>query len=212
MRGQVGRNLWDIGNLVGASEPTLLTTVNAIDSIYVYFDAAETLVLRLNQVRRETIAAGESPDRVGRTGISLANETGFPHEGMIDFVDNTVNPTTGTIEIRAVFANPDYLLLAGLFVRVRVYASKEEDALLVDERAVGTDLGGKYVLLVGEDNVVEQRYVTLGPIQDDGTVVVEEGLDGSEVYIVNGMLRARPGFPVTPQYADSAVVAPVERG
>ena len=210
-RGQVGRNLWDIGNLVGAGEPTLLTTVNTIDSIYVYFDVSEALVLRLAQVRRETIAAGGDVDRVGRTAIALANETDFPHEGTIDFVDNAVNPATGTIEVRAVFANPDLSLFPGLFVRVRVYASRETDALLVDERAVGTDLGGKYVLLVDEENLVEVRYVTLGPIQNDGTVVVEEGLDGSEVYIVNGMLRARPGFPVTPQSADSAVVAPAER-
>lgn len=220
-RGQVGRNLWDIGNLVGAGEPTLLTTVNTIDSIYVYFDVAEALVLRLNQVRRETIAdADADPTRteargrqqIGRTAISLANETGFPHEGVIDFVDNAVDPATGTIELRAVFANPDLSLFPGLFVRVRVYASRETDALLVDERAIGTDLAGKYVFVLDEENVVEQRFVTLGPLQDDGMIVVEDGLDGSESYIVNGMLRARPGFPVTPQYADSAVVAPVERG
>ena len=211
-RGQVGRNLWDIGNLVGAGEPTLLTTVNTIDSIYVYFDVAEALVLRLNQVRRETIAGGGDVNRVGRTAISLANETGFPHEGVIDFVDNAVDPATGTIELRAVFANPDLSLFPGLFVRVRVYASRETDALLVDERAIGTDLAGKYVFVLDEENVVEQRFVTLGPLQDDGMIVVEDGLDGSESYIVNGMLRARPGFPVTPQYADSAVVAPVERG
>ena len=97
-------------------------------------------------------------------------------------------------------------------MRVRVYASRETDALLVDERAIGTDLAGKYVFVLDEENVVEQRFVTLGPLQNDGMIVVEDGLDGSESYIVNGMLRARPGFPVTPQYADSAVVAPVERG
>lgn len=210
-RGQVGRNLWDVGNLVGAGEPTLLTTVNTIDSIYAFFDVPELLVLRLAQVRRETIAAGGDVNRVGRTAISLANETDFPHEGIINFVDNAVNPATGTIEVRAVFANPDLILFPGLFVRVRVYASQDEEALLVDERAVGTDLGGKYVLTVDAENLVEVRYVTLGPIQSDGMVVVAEGLDGSEQYIVNGLLRARPGFPVTPQLADSAVVAPAER-
>jgi RND family efflux transporter MFP subunit len=131
---------------------------------------------------------------------------------VIDFVDNAVDPATGTIELRAVFANPDLSLFPGLFVRVRVYASRETDALLVDERAIGTDLAGKYVFVLDEENVVEQRFVTLGPLQDDGMIVVEDGLDGSESYIVNGLLRARPGFPVTPQYADSAVVAPVERG
>jgi RND family efflux transporter MFP subunit len=221
-RGQVSRNRWDVGNLVGAGEPTLLTTVNTIDSIYVYFDVPEFLVLRLRQVQREALAAGGDADptrteargrqQIGRTAISLANETGFPHEGVIDFVDNAVDPATGTIELRAVFANPDLSLFPGLFVRVRVYASRETDALLVDERAIGTDLAGKYVFVLDEENVVEQRFVTLGPLQDDGMIVVEDGLDGSESYIVNGLLRARPGFPVTPQYADSAVVAPVERG
>ena len=217
--GQVGRNLWDVGNLVGAGEPTLLTTVNTIDSVYVYFDVPEFLVLRLRQVQREALAADAYPTRteargrqqIGRTAISLANETDFPHEGVIDFVDNTVNPATGTIEVRAVFANPDYIVLPGLFVRARVYASQEADALLVDERAIGTDLAGKYVLVLDDENVVEQRFVTLGPLQDDGMIVVEEGLDGTEQYIVNGLLRARPGFPVTPQSTDSAVVAPVER-
>jgi RND family efflux transporter MFP subunit len=209
IRGQVGRNQVDIGNLVGSTEPTVLTTVNKIDSIYVYFDAPEALVLALAAARRE--ATEEIRGEIGRTAISLANETGFPHEGVVDFIDNTVDPATGTIEVRAVFANADTVLFPGLFVRARVYGRVDPDALVVDERAVGTDLAGKYVLVLEEDNVVEQRFVTLGPLQDDGTVVVEEGLDGSESYIVNGLLRARPGFPVTPQQADSAVVAPVER-
>ena len=131
--------------------------------------------------------------------VSLANETGFPHEGHIDFINNTVDPATGTIEIRAVLANPDTVIFPGLFVRIRAWGAVEPNALVVHERAVGTDLAGKYVLVVGDENIVEQKYVTLGPIQDDGMVVVESGLDGSESYIVNGMLRARPGFPVTPQ-------------
>jgi len=210
VRGLAGRNRVDLGNLVGAREPTVLTTVNRIDSIYVYFDAAETLVLNLRAERREveSEARGEG---TGRAAISLANETGFPHEGVIDFIDNTVDPATGTIEVRAVFANPDVVILPGLFVRVRVFGQPDPDALLVDERAVGTDLGGKYVLVIDEENVVEQQYVTLGAVQDDGMVVIESGLDGTERYIVNGMLRARPGFPVTPQPSDSAVVEPEER-
>ena len=110
-----------------------------------------------------------------------------------------MNPATGTIELRAVIQNSENILFPGLFVRVRVSGTIRSNAVLVHERAIGTDLGGKYVLLVGEDNVVEQRYVELGAIQDDGTVVVEGGLEGGESYIVNGILRARPGFPVTPQ-------------
>jgi len=196
--GQVGRNQIDLGNLVGATGPELLTTVNRIDSLYVYFDAPEFLVLRLLEQRREVDSMGQE-EEAGRVGVSLANETDFPHEGVIDFVNNTVDPGTGTIEIRAVLANPDTVIFPGLFVRIRAWGGIERGALLVNERAVGTDLAGKYVMVVGEDNVVEQKYVTLGPIQEDGTVVVEDGLDGSESYIVNGLLRARPGFPVTPQ-------------
>jgi RND family efflux transporter MFP subunit len=189
--GRVGRNVVDEGNLVGATGPDLLTTVNRIDSIYVYFSAAELLVLRMLESKRKESA--------GRVSVSLANEADFPHEGIIDFVDNAVDPTTGTIEIRAVLANPDTTLFPGLFVRIRAWGALKPDVIVVEERAVGADMGGKYVFVVGDGNIVEQRYVTLGSIQEDGMVVVEEGLDGSEQYIVNGMLRARPGLPVTPE-------------
>ena len=197
--GQVSRNFVDVGNLVGAGEPTLLTTVTRIEPIYVYFDTPERLVLNFNAARRDTTLTEEELAQVGKVFVATATDDGFPHEGAIDFIDNTVNPATGTIELRAVIANPETTLFPGLFVRVRVLGQVRPDAILVHERAIGTDLGGKYVLLVGADSVVEQRYVTLGPIQDDGMVVVESGLDGSENYIVNGMLRARPGFAVTPQ-------------
>lgn len=197
--GQVSRNFVDLGNLVGAGEPTLLTTVTRIDPIYVYFDAPEQTVLNFLAARRDTTLTEEEVSQVGQVFVATATDTDYPHKGQIDFIDNTVNPATGTIELRAVVQNPQNILFPGLFVRVRVLGRVAPNALLVQERAIGTDLGGKYVLVVGDDNVVEQRYVTLGPIQDDGTVVVASGLEGSERYIVNGMLRARPGFPVTPQ-------------
>jgi len=197
--GQVSRNFPDIGNLVGAGEPTLLTTVTRIDPIFVYFDAPEQAVLAFIAAQRDTTLSDAEVSQVGRVFVATATDTDYPHEGEIDFIDNTVNPATGTLELRAVVQNPQNILFPGLFVRVRVLGRVAPDAVLVHERAIGTDLGGKYVLVVGEDNFVEQRYVTLGPIQDDGTVVIEDGLDGSESYIVNGMLRARPGFPITPQ-------------
>ena len=132
--------------------------------------------------------------------IATAIDEGCPHGGRIDFINNTVDPATGTIELRAVIGNSDNTLFPGLFVRIRLLAGTTEDAILVQERAIGTDLGGKFVLIVGEmENVVNQKYIRLGPLQDDGTVVVAEGLDGTERYIVNGIMRARPGFPVTPQ-------------
>ncbi len=195
--GQVSRNYVDLGNLVGSGEPTLLTTVTRIDPIFVYFDVPEQAVLQL-AAEQDPAVTEERQTQAIPVLVATAVDTAFRHEGEVDFFDNVVNPATGTIEIRAVIDNSDNALFPGLFVRVRVLG-RVRPAILVHERAVGADLGGKYVLVVGEDNVVEQRYVTLGPLQDDGTVVIESGLDGDEDYIVNGMLRARPGFPVTPQ-------------
>ena len=194
--GQVGRNLVDAGNLVGAAEPTLLTTVTRVQPIFVYFDAPEALVLALLELQRKGEIAEAAPPKVV---VATAADQDFPHEGQVDFIDNTVNPATGTIELRAVLPNAENALFPGLFVRVRVLAGTEDDALLVQERAIGTDLAGKYVLVVGDENLVELRHLTLGAVQDDGTVVVVDGLEGDEIYIVNGLLRARPGFPVTPQ-------------
>jgi multidrug efflux system membrane fusion protein len=135
---------------------------------------------------------------------TTADEDRFPFEGYINFIGNTVDPSTGTIELRALFSNEEHLLFPGLFVRVRVLALEAQDALLVDERAIGTDLGGKYLYLVGENNIVERVYVTVGQPQPDGTIVVEEGLDPDATYISNGLLRARPGLPVTPMTEEEA--------
>lgn len=209
--GQVSRNRVDLGNLVGAGEATVLTTVTRIDPIYVYFDAPEQLVLNFAEARRDTTLTEEEVSQVGKVLVATATDDDYPHEGQIDFIDNTVNPATGTIELRAVVQNPESILFPGLFVRIRVLGRFAKNAMLVEERAIGTDLGGKYVLVVGDDNVVEQRYVTLGARQDDGTYVVEAGLEGDERYIVNGMLRARPGFPVTPQ-TEAQVAAAVGPG
>jgi RND family efflux transporter MFP subunit len=210
--GRVSRRFVDLGNLVGAGEPTLLTTVTRIDPIYVYFDAPEDLVLGwLSQVRErrnEEAASGEAADDPPTAvRIATAADEDFPHQGYIDYIDNTVDATTGTIEMRAIIDNKDEVLFPGLFVRVRILGEMAEEALKIDERAVGTDLGGKYVLVVGEENVVEQRYVELGRVQDDGSVRVIEGLEADDRYIVNGMLRARAGFPVSPQTESEAKAA-----
>ena len=219
--GQVGRRLVDPGNLVGYSDQTLLTTVNRMEPIHVFFNAPEWVVLRILRALDETeqgtndtsimdsVAEGdgeldetevEAQQAVVKVMIgTAADEDRFPFEGYINFIGNTVDPSTGTIELRALFGNEDHLLFPGLFVRVRVLALEAEDALLVDERAIGTDLGGKYMFLVGEGNIVERRYVTVGQPQPDGTIVVEEGVDSGDTYISNGLLRARPGLPVTPR-------------
>lgn len=217
--GRVDRRLVDPGNLVGFGDQTLLTTVNRMQPLHVFFNAPEWLVLRMldemEKVRQggddtsiaETVIEGEELDelavRAQKAVVTVlvgtsADGDEFPFEGYIDFIGNTVDPTTGTIELRAVLANENLRLFPGLFVRVRVMAVEAEDALLVDERAIGTDLGGKYMYLVGDGNMVERRYVQVGQPQPDGTVVVESGIDPTDTYISNGLLRARPGLPVTP--------------
>ena len=219
--GQVSRNLVDVGNLVGLSEPTLLTTVNRMDPIFVYFEVPEILILELLKLVSEERRAGLAERRAeaeepppldesrreeveketeGRTRVlvGLADEEGFSHEGLMDYIDNTVNPTTGTLQTRAVIPNPDLLLFPGIFVRARLLGGAIPNAILVEERAIGSDIGGKYVYVIGEENVVEQRYIEVGFKQEDGTVTVTNGLEGDERYIVEGLLRARPGLPVSP--------------
>ena len=192
----VGRRLVDLGNLVGTSEPTLLTTVTRMDPMYVFFNAPEQFVLTALRARNAGVEeAGRDSNAIF---VATAIDDGFPFEGYVDFVNNTVDAATGTIEIRAVVDNSEGKLFPGLFVRVRATTRSVENAIVVHEVSISSDLAGKYLLLVDDQNVVDQRYVTLGPVQDDGKVVVEEGLDGSEQYIVQGLLRARPGFPVTP--------------
>ena len=207
IQGQVGRNLVDVGNLVGAKEPTLLTTVNKIDPIYVYFNAPERLVLRFPERIIERAGQDEDDSNRIRVQVKLASEDEFRHEGYIDYIDNKVDVSTGTIELRAVFENDDLVLFPGLFVRIRLFVGQAFSSILVDERALANDIGGKHLLIVGDDNVVEQRYVKLGELQDDAMIVVEDGLEGNERYIVNGLLRARPGKPVTPMTGEEVGAA-----
>jgi RND family efflux transporter MFP subunit len=200
--GFAGRNQVDRGNLVGQSGPTLLTTINNLEQVYVYFNVPEPLLLKFLADNRES---GMDPDEAKRdlpAAVSLANETDFPHEGRVDFIDNEVDARTGTIEMRAVLDNAAHFLFPGLFVRIKVPGAPIAGAVVIPETALGTDLGGKYVYVVGENNLVEQRYVELGLPQEGGTVHVREGLAGDETVIVNGLMFARPGLPVTPLTAE----------
>ncbi len=198
--GFVSRNLVDRGNLVGADGNTKLTRVNKVSPIYVYFHAPESTVLKHLADSRD--AMNEGSERATVVHVALANEDGFPHEGIIDFIDNQVDANTGTIELRARLENKDLSLFPGLFVRIKVTSAEIMDAVLIPETAVGSDLGGKYVLVVGEDNIVEQIYVKLGAAQGDGTVHIKSGLEGQETVIVNGLMFARPGLPVQPLTAE----------
>jgi RND family efflux transporter MFP subunit len=212
--GKVDRNLVDPGNLVGQTEATLLTTVVQMDPLWVYFDLPETTVLELLADLRalgiESVRDLGSDEARAATRFFVGTqvEEGFPHQGQLDFLSNTVDPATGTVEVRGVVPNEERLLLPGVFVRVRVPGRVMPDSILVSERAIGTDLGGKYVMVVADDDVVEQRYVEAGPREEDGYVVVTGGLGGDETYIVSGLLRARPGLPVTPKTEDEAGDAP----
>tara|TARA_R110002095_G_scaffold193178_1_gene171279 strand:- start:28989 stop:30116 length:1128 start_codon:yes stop_codon:yes gene_type:complete len=188
--GEISRTLVDAGNLVGSSENTLLTTIVTMDPIYVYFDASERLLLNALKNRKK-------PDeRISlKVYVGLSNEEGYPHKGVLDYADNKVDPGTGTIQLRAIFKNPKGLLYPGVYVRVRVPGNPIPGALLVHDVAIGTDLAGKYLLIVGKDNIVEKRQVEIGQVQDNLRVVLK-GLKPGEKYIYEGLQRARPDRPV----------------
>ena len=131
----------------------------------------------------------------------VLKETGLEIEGHVDVVDNTVDPATGTIQLRAIFPNSDAKVFPGFFVHVQLPGENLPNAVLVQETALGTDLGGRYVMVVGDGNVVERRYIEPGPLQEDNTRVILSGLEPGERYISEGLQRARPGMPVTPKEA-----------
>jgi RND family efflux transporter MFP subunit len=197
--GRVSRAEVTRGNLVtgGTNGGTLLTSVVSMDPIYIYFDADEQSYLRYSQMARDGERVS-SRDRGNPVQIGLANEEGFPHPGTVDFVDNQLNPQTGTIRARAVLENKDGRFTPGLFARVQLLGSGEYQAILVDDRAVNTDQSQKYVFLLGAGNKVEYRKVKLGRVID-GLRVVSEGLKAGDVIVVNGAQRVHPGVAVTPQ-------------
>jgi len=201
--GRISRKQVDVGNLVGASENTLLTTIRQWTPIYVYFSINERDLLRIMERARAEGITADNPDKIP-LDLGLANETGFPHEGHLDFVDSTVDPGTGTMQLRGLFPNagPPYFIVPGLFVRVRMPVAERENALLVTERALGLDQGGRYLLVVDNENKVEQRYVKIGALRD-GMRVIEDGLKPEDQVVVKGIQRAIPGAKVTPQQAQA---------
>lgn len=182
-----------MGQLVGASSPTTLATIVQLDPIWVNFTASERDVLRVRAVlaeRGETTAS-----LIGMpVEVGLQNESGYPHHGKLDYIAPNIDPSTGTIAARATLENADRMLLPGYFVRVRI-AGKPQPALLVPDAALGSDQGGRYVLVVNKDNVVEQRKVEPGQLVGD-LRVVESGLSKDDRVIVGGVMRAVPGQKV----------------
>jgi multidrug efflux system membrane fusion protein len=200
--GRVGRAIVTEGNLVssGPGEATLLTTVVSRDPVYAYFDADEQIFLKYSA---QTAGPKGSALRNSTRGsalpirMALANDEGFPRVGHLDFLDNQLDGATGTIRGRAVFRNADRQLTPGLFVRLRLAGTATYRGLLIQDRAVGTDLSKKFVYVVGPKNEIQYRSVTLGPIVD-GLRVVRGGVEAGESVVVNGLQRVRPGVQVTP--------------
>jgi RND family efflux transporter MFP subunit len=208
--GRVSRNFVDLGNLVGESEPTLLTTVTRYDPMYAYFNLNERDLLRVMAMNRKKVQEkgldpAEDPEiEVDiQVFLEIANEEGYPHQGKLDFSESGVDKETGTLQLRGVFPNPGPapVLIPGLFVSLRMPVDKRENALLVTERAIGSDQSGRFLLAVNSENMVEKRPIRMGRLVD-GLRVIEEGLQPDEAVVVNGLQRARPGAKVDPEQAD----------
>lgn len=202
--GIVSNHLVSVGELVGVASPTQLATIVQLDPIYVNFNVNEQDVQRVrDEARRRGLTFNDL--RQLPIEVGLQTETGYPHKGKLDYLSPTVSQSTGTLAVRGLVPNPDRVLLPGFYVRVRVPIDKQDNALLVPDVAIGSDQSGRYVLVVNADNLVEQRKVTTGPL-DDGLRVIESGLKADDRVVTAGLLRAIPGQKVDPQMqkADAA--------
>jgi RND family efflux transporter MFP subunit len=191
-----------IGDYVGSgSSPTVLATIVETDPIYVNFTISEPDVIRIrSEIRRRGLTTEDL--RKIPVEVGLQNENGYPHAGTLDYASPTVDSTTGTLAVRAILQNPKRVILPGMFVRVRI-PTRQQNALLVPDAALGTDQSGRYLLVVGKDDVVEQRNVTIGSL--DGTMrVIEKGIKPDDRVIVAGLLQAVPGQKVEPHMAATA--------
>ena len=202
--GRVSRYLVTVGNLIqaGATGGTPLTNIVSVDPMYAYYDVDENTALRVRKLIREgrAVPVRDNPNPVPVT-MGLANEEGFPHHGVINFVDNQLAPRTGTIRLRAEFANKDQVLIPGIFVRIRMAQSRPHQALLVTERALDTDQGQRILYVVNEKNEVQPRPVQLGQLHD-GLREITDGLKSGERIVVVGLQQVRAGVVVEPTVVD----------
>ncbi len=193
--GRVGKDERTVGNLVQGDAPDspLLTSVVALDPIYATFEADEGAFLKY---------IGAARGKSLKVEVGLANENGTPHAAELAFIDNQLDPASGTVRMRALLPNPDRLFTPGLYARVRLSdSSAPRRAVMVADRAIGTDQSKRFVLVLDAKNLAQYREVTLGRVYD-GLRVIEKGLKEGEVIVVNGLQRVRPGSPVTPTQAD----------
>lgn len=196
--GRIGDVLITQGNLINGgsnnSNATVLTTVVSVDPIHCYLDVDEQSALKYRELRRLGERASALDEQIPAE-MALANEQGYPHKGVIDFVDNRLDPGTGVIRSRALFPNPGGLMAPGFFARVRIPGSGKYTALLVHDNAVGSDQGEPFLFVVGADDVVKQVPVTIGPMHE-GLRIVKTGVTKEERIVVNGMALVRPGMKV----------------
>jgi RND family efflux transporter MFP subunit len=197
--GRAGKAIVTTGNLVsgGSTAAPLLTTVVSLDPMYVTFEGDEQIYLKYNELSRRG-ERSSSRDAANPVLMGLANEDGYPHHGAMVFVDNQVDPRTGTIRARAAFENKDGYLTPGLFARVKLLGHNSYHAVLVDDRAIGTDQSQKFVYVVDADHKIAYRPVKVGRLSD-GLRIVQQGLQAGETVVVNGMQRVRPGVVVAPE-------------
>ncbi len=196
--GRISRAVVTEGNLISSgvagSGATLLTTIVSLNPLYLYGDADERSVLKYLHLRREGTRVS-ARDELIPAEMGLADEAGFPHKGYMDFVDNRIDPGTGTMRARGVFSNEDHSLSPGFFGRIRIPGSGKYPALLIPDRALGSDQAQKFVYVVNAEKKVEFRPVKIGPMID-GLRVVKEGLKPGEQIVIEGLLRVRPGIVV----------------
>lgn len=197
--GRVSRALLTEGNYVSgvAGSASLLTTIVSVDPVYVYADVDEDAYLKFSDLVRSK-KLGEDDGGKVPVEMELEDESNFPHTGSIESFDNHLDADTGSILLRAVFTNEDGSIVPGLFARIRIPLSDKHPALLVDERAIGTDQSQKFVLMLTPTNTVAYQPVQLGPLVD-GQRIIRTGLSAGDEIVVNGMERVRPGMPVSPQ-------------
>ncbi len=203
--GRVSRALVTPGNNVSGVDgaTTLLTTVVSVDPVYVYADLDESVLLRLNRFRREGVLPVDAKGRI-EVGVGLADETGYPHVGTVESLDNRLDPSTGSLVLRAVLANPDQRFVPGLFARVSLPSGPKTAALFVPDDVLGTEQSRKFLYTVSASNTVEKKFVTTGPLSG-GKRLVASGLTPTDRVVVNGQLRIQfPGQPVAPVQATNS--------
>ncbi len=196
--GRVSRSQFDIGNLVGDGQPSVLASIVSVDPMCAYATISESDALKTPELWR--FGSGTKRTEVA-IELGIPSDAGFPFRGTVDYSDPGIDGATGTLKIRGVFPNPDGKLLPGMFVRMRIPVGEASEALLVPERAIGTDQSGDYVLTVGSDNTVAQKQVQTGT-SEGGYRVIEGAVLASDRVIVDGLLRARPGEEVVPELTD----------